>query len=180
MVIFKRSMLVSCLTQVLAYSDLQDNFVVFAHGMHVTTVVVLAFGNQRPKTEADVQGFCDKENWGTKQFILCHLSIGWVDTADLPNNGWLLLCWVGLPRCDYKEFDWELGTCHNYRPTCFVPRFEETIQSSIPTMLNPQITERLFKRTWHPVGWMNSLRIRCTVGIFKQALKAKPSQHSRA
>lgn len=33
---FKRSFLVSCLTQVLAYSDLQDNVAVFAHGMHVT------------------------------------------------------------------------------------------------------------------------------------------------
>lgn len=30
---FKRSFLVSCLTQVLAYSDLQDNVAVFAHGM---------------------------------------------------------------------------------------------------------------------------------------------------
>ena len=39
-----------------------------------------------------------------------------LDTANLPNNGWLLLYWAGFPRYDYKEFDWELGTCHNHRP----------------------------------------------------------------
>lgn len=73
--------------------------------------------------------------------------------------------------------NWELAIIIDL---CLVLRFEETIQSSIPTMLNPQITEWSFKNTQHPVRWINSLRIRCTVGIFKQALKAQPLQHSPA
>lgn len=35
---FKRSLLVSCLTQVLAYSDLQDNFAVFAYACDYYTL----------------------------------------------------------------------------------------------------------------------------------------------
>lgn len=77
------------------------------------------------KSNAEGRSSCvrllwQRENWGTNQFIFCPLSIGWVDTTDLPNNGWLLLCWAGLPRCEYTELDWELGTCNNHRPMSFV------------------------------------------------------------
>ena len=121
---FKRSFLVSCLTQVLAYSDLQDNVAVFAHGMHVTNCDYSChFSVWKSKAEGRsscVRLLWQRENWGTNLFIFCHLSIGWVDTTDLPNNGWLLLCWAGLPRCEYTELDWELGTCNNHRPmSCF-------------------------------------------------------------